>query len=47
MSEFKELYNVFARNYKTDEDYTQYLEFDDEHNLFWLMWGDDSLYELP
>ena len=47
MSEFKELYNVFARNYKTDEDYTPYLEFDDEHNLFWLMWGDDSLYELP
>ena len=46
MSEFKELYKIFKKNYKDDRDHKKHLEFDEDNNLFWLIWGDESLYEL-
>ncbi len=44
MSDFEDLYKVFIL-YKSDIRYRKYLEFDDDNNTFWLMWGDDSTYE--
>ena len=44
MSKFEELYKVFM-SYKFNDKFNKYLEYDDANKTFWLVWGDDSLYE--
>ena len=45
MSEFEELYSVFYKSILNSPRNKKYLEFDAESKSFWLVWGDESLYE--
>lgn len=47
MSEFKELYKAFYNNLQTNQlqiNDLKYLEFDENTNVFWLVWADKSWY---
>ena len=47
MSEFKELYKAFYNNLHTNQlqiNDLKYLEFDEDTNVFWLVWADKSWY---
>ena len=46
MSKFPNLYKAFSEKMYSDlEQNLIYLEFDQENNLFWLVWADDITYD--